>query len=165
MNYFFVQNTPSTSNTSGDHHKDGTNAAANAAAASSLNLTQPMDTVFVKEVRPYGPAHFAGLKTGDRLLSVNGMPVAGTPYNRVVAAIQQAPSTLTLHVVPKECDILQTVIIIILIENVILNKRFFFLRLYSFSAKLLITQRRINVFLLPLQFLQLRLQLRLPLAS
>lgn len=68
-----------------------------------------MDTVFVKEVRPYGPAHFAGLQNGDRLLTVNGMPVAGTPYNRVVAAIQQAPATLTLHVVPKECDILQTV--------------------------------------------------------
>lgn len=68
-----------------------------------------MDTVFVKEVRPFGPAHFAGLQTGDRLLSVNGMPVAGTPYNRVVAAIQQAPSTLTLHVVPKECDVLQRV--------------------------------------------------------
>lgn len=68
-----------------------------------------MDTVFVKEVRPYGPAHFAGLQTGDRLLSVNGMPVAGTPYNRVVATIQQAPSSLTLSVVPKECDILQTV--------------------------------------------------------
>lgn len=68
-----------------------------------------MDTVFVKEVRPYGPAHFAGLQTGDRLLSVNGMPVAGTPYNRVVTTIQQAPSSLTLSVVPKECDILQTV--------------------------------------------------------
>lgn len=75
----------------------------------TLNLTQPMDTVFVKEVRPYGPAHFAGLQTGDRLLSVNGMPVAGTPYNRVVTTIQQAPSSLTLSVVPKECDILQTV--------------------------------------------------------
>lgn len=68
-----------------------------------------MDTVFVKEVRAYSPAYFAGLQNGDRLLTVNGMPVAGTPYNRVVAAIQQAPTTLTLHVVPKECDILQTV--------------------------------------------------------
>lgn len=81
-----------------------------AVAAGALNLSQPMDTVFVKEVRPYGPANLAGLKTGDRLLSVNGMPVAGTPYNLVVAAIQQAPTTLTLQVVPKECDILQTVI-------------------------------------------------------
>ena len=68
-----------------------------------------MDTVFVKEVRVHGPAHYSGLKNGDRLLTVNGMPVAGTPYNRVVAAIQQTPSMLTLQVVPKECDILQTV--------------------------------------------------------
>lgn len=68
-----------------------------------------MDTVFVKEVRPYGPAHYAGLNTGDRLLAVNEMPVAGTPYARVVAAIQQTPTTLTLQVVPKECDILQRV--------------------------------------------------------
>ena len=75
----------------------------------AFNLTQPMDTVFVKEVRPYGPAYYAGLQTGDRLLAVSGMPVAGTPYARVVAAIQQTPSTLTLQVVPKEYDILQTV--------------------------------------------------------
>lgn len=99
-----------------------------------------MDTVFVKEVRPYGPAHFAGLQNGDRLLTVNGMPVAGTPYNRVVAAIQQAPATLTLHVVPKECDILQTVSefvfkIIVYSLQYLLN---------SFSAKQHTTQKRIN---------------------
>lgn len=74
-----------------------------------LNLTQPMDTVFVKEVRLNGPAHVAGLNAGDRLLSVNGLPVAGTPYNCVVKTIQQASTTLKLIVVPKECDILQTV--------------------------------------------------------
>lgn len=68
-----------------------------------------MDTVFVKEVRPNGAAHAAGLKVGDRLLSVNGMPVAGTPYNAVVKLIQQAPTALKLIVVPEECDILQTV--------------------------------------------------------
>lgn len=68
-----------------------------------------MDTVFVKEVRPNGAAHVAGLRAGDRLLSVNGMPVAGTLYNTVVKAIQQAPAKLTLIVVPEECDILQTV--------------------------------------------------------
>lgn len=74
-----------------------------------LNLTQPMDTVFVKEVRPNGPAYVAGLNAGDRLLSVNGLPVAGTPYNCVVKTIQQASTTLKLIVVPRECDILQTV--------------------------------------------------------
>lgn len=68
-----------------------------------------MDTVFVKEVRPNGAAHIAGLRAGDRLLSVNGMPVAGAPYNCVVKAIQQSPQKLKLIVVPEECDILQTV--------------------------------------------------------
>lgn len=121
-----------------------------------------MDTVFVKEVRPYGPAHFAGLKTGDRLLSVNGMPVAGTPYNRVVAAIQQAPSTLTLHVVPKECDILQTVW---RFYDAHRPKNNDFFPSFSFSAKLLIIRKRINDFRRPPPlYRQLRLRLRLPLA-
>lgn len=69
-----------------------------------------MDTVFVKDVRLNGPAHLGGLRPGDRLLSVNGMAVAGTPYADVVRAIQQTPTILKLIVVPKDCDILQTVI-------------------------------------------------------
>lgn len=75
-----------------------------------MNITQPMDTVFVKDVRLNGPAHHGGLRPGDRLLSVNGMAVAGTPYADVVRAIQQTPTILKLIVVPKDCDILQTVI-------------------------------------------------------
>lgn len=74
-----------------------------------LNLTQPMDTVFVKDVRINGPAHISGLRPGDRLLSVNGMAVAGTLYANVVRAIQQTATVLKLIVVPKDCDILQTV--------------------------------------------------------
>lgn len=69
-----------------------------------------MDTVFVKDVRLNGPAHMGGLRPGDRLLSVNGLPVAGTPYANVVRAIQQTPTILKLIVVPRDCDILQTVI-------------------------------------------------------
>lgn len=68
-----------------------------------------MDTVFVKDVRLNGPAHIGGLRPGDRLLSVNSMPVAGQPYTNVVRAIQQAPTVLKLIVVPKDCDILQMV--------------------------------------------------------
>lgn len=68
-----------------------------------------MDTVFVKDVRVNGPAYMSGLKPGDRLLNVNGMEVAGAPYANVVQAIQQTPTTLRLIVVPKDCDILQTV--------------------------------------------------------
>lgn len=67
-----------------------------------------MDTVFVKKVHPNSSAYRAGLREGDRLLAVNGMHVAGTPYAHVVAVIQQTPKTLTLQVVPKNYDILQT---------------------------------------------------------
>lgn len=78
--------------------------------AGVLNLTQPMDTVFVKDVRFNGPAYISGLKPGDRLLNVNGMEVAGAPYATVVQAIQQTPTTLRMVVVPRDCDILQTVL-------------------------------------------------------
>ncbi|XP_055709392.1 rho GTPase-activating protein 21 isoform X3 [Phlebotomus papatasi] len=74
----------------------------------TFQVTEPMDTVFVKEVRPNGPAHVAGLQTGDRLLTVNGIAIGGMPYAHVVSIIQQIPSILTLQVVPKECDVLQT---------------------------------------------------------
>lgn len=83
--------------------------AGRLAATGSLNFAQPMDTVFVKKVHPNSSAHMAGLREGDRLLAVNGMHVAGTPYAHVVAVIQQTPKTLTLQVVPKNYDILQTV--------------------------------------------------------
>ncbi|XP_055683358.1 rho GTPase-activating protein 21 [Lutzomyia longipalpis] len=74
----------------------------------TFQVTEPMDTVFVKEVRPNGPAHVAGLQTGDRLLTVNGIAIGGMPYAHVISIIQQIPSILTLQVVPKECDVLQT---------------------------------------------------------
>ncbi|XP_035898199.1 uncharacterized protein LOC118505862 isoform X2 [Anopheles stephensi] len=76
--------------------------------AGVLNFVQPMDTVFVKKVHPNSPAHLAGLQEGDRLLAVNGVPVTSIPYSQVVATIQQTPKTLTLQVVPKNYDILQT---------------------------------------------------------
>lgn len=83
--------------------------AGRLAAAGTLPFAQPMDTIFVKDVHAGSPAHQAGLKKGDRLLAVNGMPVAGTPYAHVVAVIHQTPKTLTLQIVPKNYDILQTV--------------------------------------------------------
>lgn len=73
------------------------------------NFAQPMDTVFVKKVHPNSPAFLAGLQEGDRLLEVNGLSVARLPYAQVVATIQQTPKTLTLQVVPKNYDLLQTV--------------------------------------------------------
>ncbi len=43
------------------------------------------------------------------MLAVNGRSVAGRSYSDVVAAIQKTPKTLTLQVVPKSFDILQTI--------------------------------------------------------
>uniref|UniRef100_A0A8C9YLR3 Rho GTPase activating protein 23 n=1 Tax=Sander lucioperca TaxID=283035 RepID=A0A8C9YLR3_SANLU len=40
-----------------------------------------MDTIFVKSVREKGPAHQAGLCTGDRLVKVNGESVLGKTYS------------------------------------------------------------------------------------
>lgn len=78
-------------------------------AAGVLNFAQPMDTVFVKKVTPESEAHYAGLHEGDRLLAVNGIPVAGKQFADIVGTIQKIPKTLTLQIVPKCYDILQTV--------------------------------------------------------
>uniref|UniRef100_A0A8B9H3X4 Rho GTPase activating protein 23b n=1 Tax=Astyanax mexicanus TaxID=7994 RepID=A0A8B9H3X4_ASTMX len=45
---------------------------------------EPMDTIFVKNVREKGPAHQAGLCTGDRLVKVNGESVLGKTYSQVI---------------------------------------------------------------------------------
>lgn len=71
----------------------------------------PMDTIFVRSVRPGGPAAVAGLRAGDRLLAVNGEPVACSraraPYARVVQLAQREPRELRLTVVPRDHDLLQ----------------------------------------------------------
>ncbi|XP_037869455.1 rho GTPase-activating protein 21 isoform X4 [Bombyx mori] len=71
----------------------------------------PMDTIFVRSVRPGGPAALAGLRAGDRVLAVNGEPVAcgrsRAPYARVVQLAQREPRILRLTVVPRDHDLLQ----------------------------------------------------------
>ena len=49
---------------------------------------EPMDTIFVKQVKEGGPAERAGLRTGDRIVSVNGESVTGKTYSQVIALIQ-----------------------------------------------------------------------------
>lgn len=68
-----------------------------------------METIFVKQVVEGGPAEQAGLKTGDRLVAVNGVPVTDKPYSEVIQFIQRSPDYLHLLVISKEEDILQKV--------------------------------------------------------
>ncbi|TRY59606.1 hypothetical protein DNTS_003889 [Danionella cerebrum] len=68
---------------------------------------EPMDTIFVKNVREKGPAHLAGLCTGDRLVKVNGESVLGKTYSQVIALIQNSDSILELSIMPKDEDVLQ----------------------------------------------------------
>ncbi|XP_053298826.1 rho GTPase-activating protein 23 isoform X4 [Pleuronectes platessa] len=70
---------------------------------------EPMDTIFVKNVREKGPAHQAGLCTGDRLVKVNGESVLGKTYSQVIALIQNSESVLELSIMPKDEDVLQLV--------------------------------------------------------
>ncbi|XP_068991644.1 rho GTPase-activating protein 23 isoform X11 [Neodiprion pinetum] len=70
-------------------------------------IDEPMDTIFVKQVRANSPASEAGLRTGDRVASVDGVPTRGEQYARVVQRIQQAGPWLRLIVVSKDDDILQ----------------------------------------------------------
>ncbi|KTG46725.1 hypothetical protein cypCar_00018086 [Cyprinus carpio] len=68
-----------------------------------------MDTIFVKQVKEGGPAHSAGLFTGDRIVKVNGESIIGKTYSQVIGLIQNSHTFLELCVMPKDEDILQLV--------------------------------------------------------
>ncbi|XP_019338114.1 rho GTPase-activating protein 23 isoform X2 [Alligator mississippiensis] len=68
---------------------------------------EPMDTIFVKNVKEDGSAHQAGLRTGDRLVKVNGESIIGKTYSQVIALIQNSDDVLELSIMPKDEDILQ----------------------------------------------------------
>ncbi|KAM9308058.1 rho GTPase-activating protein 21 [Gastrophryne carolinensis] len=76
-------------------------------AGRQRNRLEPMDTIFVKQVKENGPAHLGGLCTGDRIIKVNGESIIGKTYSQVIALIQNSDSTLELSVMPKDEDILQ----------------------------------------------------------
>uniref|UniRef100_A0A8C1HX70 Rho GTPase activating protein 21b n=2 Tax=Cyprinus carpio TaxID=7962 RepID=A0A8C1HX70_CYPCA len=46
------------------------------------NRLEPMDTIFVKQVKEGGPAHSAGLCNGDRIVKVNGESIIGKTYSQ-----------------------------------------------------------------------------------
>ncbi|PFX24563.1 rho GTPase-activating protein 21-A-like isoform X2 [Stylophora pistillata] len=71
--------------------------------------SQPMDTVFVRQVAPSGPADRAGLSTGDQIVSVNGHPVLGKSYSQVIELILSSQELLELGIIPKEDCVLQMV--------------------------------------------------------
>ncbi|XP_019734644.1 rho GTPase-activating protein 21 isoform X1 [Hippocampus comes] len=71
------------------------------------NRLEPMDTIFVKQVKEGGPAHGAGLCTGDRIVKVNGASIIGKAYCEVISLIQDSGDFLELCVMPKDEDILQ----------------------------------------------------------
>ncbi|KAK2822431.1 hypothetical protein Q5P01_022496 [Channa striata] len=71
------------------------------------NRLEPMDTIFVKQVKEGGPAHGAGLCTGDRIVKVNGGSIIGKAYCDVISLIQDSGDFLELCVMPKDEDILQ----------------------------------------------------------
>ncbi|ERE67611.1 rho GTPase-activating protein 21 isoform 1 [Cricetulus griseus] len=60
-----------------------------------------------ENVKDGGPAHRAGLRTGDRLVKVNGESVIGKTYSQVIGLIQNSDDTLELSIMPKDEDILQ----------------------------------------------------------
>ncbi|XP_059420113.1 rho GTPase-activating protein 21-like isoform X1 [Carassius carassius] len=66
-----------------------------------------MDTIFVKQVKEGGPAHSAGLCTGDRIVKVNGESIIGKTYSQVIEIIQNSHTFLELCVMPKDEDVLQ----------------------------------------------------------
>uniref|UniRef100_A0A8C8VE23 Rho GTPase activating protein 23 n=1 Tax=Pelusios castaneus TaxID=367368 RepID=A0A8C8VE23_9SAUR len=74
---------------------------------SQRSRLEPMDTIFVKNVKEDGPAHQAGLRTGDRLVKVNGESIVGKTYSQVIALIQNSDDALELSIMPKDEDILQ----------------------------------------------------------
>lgn len=78
-----------------------------------------MDTIFVKRVVEGGAGALAGLRQGDRIVSVNGQTINGLTYAQVVGLIKRSPQYLHLLVVPQQDDVLQKVNNVL--ENCIIN--------------------------------------------
>ncbi|XP_058036507.1 rho GTPase-activating protein 21 isoform X3 [Ahaetulla prasina] len=77
------------------------------ARARARKKPEPVDTIFVKQVREGGPAFEAGLSTGDRIIKVNRESIIGKTFSQVIGLIQNSDDDLELSVMPKDEDILQ----------------------------------------------------------
>ncbi|KAM4843940.1 rho GTPase-activating protein 23 isoform 2-T2 [Thomomys bottae] len=117
LRHFIVYPPESAVHCSVKEEENGGRARGPGGGPSPRHRLEPMDTIFVKNVKEGGPAHRAGLRTGDRLVKVNGESVVGKTYSQVIALIQNSlaqPSscicsddTLELSIMPKDEDILQ----------------------------------------------------------
>ncbi|XP_074475492.1 rho GTPase-activating protein 23-like isoform X3 [Sebastes fasciatus] len=87
--------------------KDEENGNATGKAGGQRSRLEPMDTIFVKNVKDNGPAQQAGLCTGDRLVKVNGESILGKTYSQVITLIQNSENILELSIMPKDEDVLQ----------------------------------------------------------
>jgi C-terminal processing protease CtpA/Prc len=59
-------------------------------------------SLYVGRVHPEGPAHKAGLKHGDELVSVDGVPVSGKTYEQVVKMVRGEVGTNVKLAVKRE---------------------------------------------------------------
>ncbi|KAM8836705.1 rho GTPase-activating protein 23-like isoform 3-T3 [Spinachia spinachia] len=87
--------------------KDEENGNTSGRAGCQRSRLEPMDTIFVKNVKEDGPAQQAGLCTGDRLVKVNGESILGKTYSQVIMLIQNSENILELSIMPKDEDVLQ----------------------------------------------------------
>ncbi|XP_073902011.1 rho GTPase-activating protein 23 isoform X3 [Castor canadensis] len=107
LRHFIVYPPESAVHCSLKEEENGSKGRSPGGGPSPRHRLEPMDTIFVKNVKGGGPAHRAGLRTGDRLVKVNGESVIGKTYSQVIALIQNSEDTLELSIMPKDEDILQ----------------------------------------------------------
>ncbi|XP_033762340.1 uncharacterized protein LOC117343900 isoform X2 [Pecten maximus] len=73
-----------------------------------LRRLEPMETIFVKHVKEDSVAQNAGLNEGDRILSINDIPILGQSYPQIISLIQTSNEpVLKLDVLPRDEDVLQ----------------------------------------------------------
>ncbi|XP_076791994.1 rho GTPase-activating protein 23 isoform X5 [Arvicanthis niloticus] len=107
LRHFIVYPPESAVHCSLKEEENGGRGGRGGGGPSPRHRLEPMDTIFVKNVKDGGPAHRAGLRTGDRLVKVNGESVIGKTYSQVIGLIQNSDDTLELSIMPKDEDILQ----------------------------------------------------------
>ena len=75
----------------------------------------------MKDITRNGAAERAGLRTGDRLVAVNGTNLKNYTYAQVVQMIKNAPDYIHLLVISKDDDILQKVSVYLFLFDICPN--------------------------------------------